>query len=344
MKITLVFKNSNWTTITSKVNAIQSFFSSLPLDITVTSITDLNPLTIPWVSVGAIGGITNTLSSTTTVDPTWFANNVSSLAPDSDIIVYCIMPTDIPVGHTSIGIMQGKVGTIVQCCIFGIQENDHGYVDEVDQGNAFVLFTCHEISHALYLLQGDADNTHAYFYTGQPTKVLGDLKNGKLTKLQQLVGYLKQLVSYYQEEITIIKPVNPINIPVPQPQVQNTVPISMITKWATAISIAEGARKDLNNPLDLKVSTLTESWGASNGMQATDGGWIAKFETYEQGFTAGCNFLKLGCEDELKAFHQARTLETFMEVFAGNPPQPYIQSIADYLGVPLSTDVSAFLS
>lgn len=119
---------------------------------------------------------------------------------------------------------------------------------------------------------------------------------------------------------------------------------TMITKWAGIIKIQEGNAPSLNNPGSLKVSPLTISWGAKNGVQASDGGWIAKFDTYNQGFTALCNFLTLGCHDELKAFHQARTLESFTKIYAGNPPSGYIHGIIQGMGVPGTTDISTFLS
>lgn len=117
-----------------------------------------------------------------------------------------------------------------------------------------------------------------------------------------------------------------------------------ITAWANAIALEEGARKDLNNPGDLKVSTLTKSWGATNGFQASDGGWIAKFPTYQSGFDALCNFLTLGAENELLAYHQTRTLQSFMKIYAGNPPQGYIEGVAKAIGCSLDTDISSFLT
>lgn len=119
---------------------------------------------------------------------------------------------------------------------------------------------------------------------------------------------------------------------------------SKIIEWAHAIAIEEGSKPEVNNPGNLKLSTLTASWGAQEGFQATDGGWIAKFPSLTAGFTALCNFLMLGAQDELIAFHNARTLQSFSMVYAGNPPAQYIQQIADRLNVPLNTNVSSFLT
>lgn len=117
-----------------------------------------------------------------------------------------------------------------------------------------------------------------------------------------------------------------------------------ITKWAKAIEVWEGNAQWLNNPGSLKFSSLTNSWGATPGVQAGDGGYIAKFKDYRSGFAALCNFLVLGCEDHLAYFHDARTLGSFTRKYAGNPPQDYIDGIAHILGVPLDTDIATFLA
>lgn len=120
--------------------------------------------------------------------------------------------------------------------------------------------------------------------------------------------------------------------------------IPTIEQWAAAIAKAEGADPTINNPGDLKLTSLTTSWGATAGFAAQDGGFIAKFATEAIGMTALCNFLALGKENLLLAFHQARTLGLFMKVFAGNPPQKYLNSIYAELGVDASFNVSNFLS
>lgn len=298
MKITFVLNNIQWTTIPTKVASICSFFSP-DLVITPTILhTTFNP---PFTEVEALGGLTNTPANTQTVPSEWFTQNITPLSPTADIIVFCLATTDVPVNRTSIGIMQG--GTPVQCCIFGINETDHAYVNMVDQGNSFELFCKHEISHALYLLEGKSpDNTHLYFYTGVPVGVLTDLKT-------------------------------------PPPVAHPT-----IEKWANAIAKWEGAKPFLNNPGNMGYSSLTASWGAVKGPPKSDGGYFCQFPTYAKGFTALCNFLTLGAQDQLIAYHQARTLEAFSKVYGGNPPQGYIDGIAHELSVLTSVDIATFLS
>jgi hypothetical protein len=100
------------------------------------------------------------------------------------------------------------------------------------------------------------------------------------------------------------------------------------------------------NPGNLKYSTLTASWGAQKGPAASDGGFLCQFANDNAGQTALCNFLVLGCEDELIAFHapEARTLAGFTTIYAGNPPEGYITRIEEALGVPGTTQISTFLT
>ncbi len=121
-----------------------------------------------------------------------------------------------------------------------------------------------------------------------------------------------------------------------------------IQDWANAVKEAEGwsigsPSYTHNNPGNLGYTTLTASWGARQGTKKSDGGHFAFFQDYATGFKALCNFLTLGCQDRLKAFHNARTLESFMKVYAGNPPIAYIQGIAFLLKVPPNTNISTFL-
>ena len=118
----------------------------------------------------------------------------------------------------------------------------------------------------------------------------------------------------------------------------------MIIKWRDAITIGEGATQESNNPGNLKYSTLTASWGATKGRQASDGGYLCQFATLQAGQTALCNFLTLACEGELIISHPwPCTLQDFTVRYAGNPPHGYIDGIATHMGVATSVLISSFL-
>lgn len=149
-------------------------------------------------------------------------------------------------------------------------------------------------------------------------------------------------------DINIKPPMQPQiskNEQVPVPPVHNVPKVDKIALWAKGIEQWEGGPASANhNPGNMKFSTLTKSWGAVQGNKAADGGYFAKFQTYQKGFTALCNFLTLGCENQLSAFHQARTFQKFTTIYAGNPPLTYIQGIAKIVGCELDTDISTFLT
>jgi hypothetical protein len=168
--------------------------------------------------------------------------------------------------------------------------------------------------------------------------------------MKWLIDLIKYLFPWqdtvpHDTEIKFI-PLSPL--PVKQPITPTPMPIvspSKISTWAHLIEQGEGADQKSNNPGNLKVSSLTASWGAKPFRQASDGGWLAKFDTYEKGFTALCNFLTLGCENELIAFHkpEQRTLSGFTKVYAGNPPQGYIDRIVKGMGGDPKVQISTFL-
>lgn len=117
----------------------------------------------------------------------------------------------------------------------------------------------------------------------------------------------------------------------------------LIVRWADAIAKWEGADPKLNNPGDLKFSTLTASLGGTQGKQASDGGWLCKFITPHAGLDALRHFLLLAAEDRLTSYHTARTLQAFSKIYGGNPPQGYIDGIAKEMGVPTTVDIGTFL-
>ena len=82
------------------------------------------------------------------------------------------------------------------------------------------------------------------------------------------------------------------------------------------------------------------------GIAAADGGFLAQFKTESVGEIALCDFLVLGCQDQLVAFHApaARTLGGFTTIYAGNPPQRYIDAIVQAMGGDPNVQISTFLS
>jgi hypothetical protein len=126
-------------------------------------------------------------------------------------------------------------------------------------------------------------------------------------------------------------------------------PRSRIQDWALAIQHAEGGKpQDRNirdhNPGNLKFSPYTQSLGAIKHDQAPDGGWYARFPTYDLGFKALCTFLKEACEGKLRSYKPSMSIDDFTKVYANVPSgHGYIKIVAQRLGVTLDTKISTLL-
>lgn len=157
------------------------------------------------------------------------------------------------------------------------------------------------------------------------------------SKLSQFITMLLELVGIKTKQLETI---------LVEQDTTNPPPMNKIEQWAYIIADLEGADPKLNNPGNFKYSPLIASWGAVKDSAGSDGGYFAKFPTYEMGFTALCNFLTLGCHDELKAYHHARTIKQFTLVYT-NFPKPaydYSDTLIKRLGVTADTDISTFLT
>ena len=174
-------------------------------------------------------------------------------------------------------------------------------------------------------------------------------------------GIMSQIIAIYKQVIALLTQ-QIIQLPVPLPPVKFIPPDdvlppitppappaepkgSKIPLWARAISKEEGFAPGTrswrnNNPGNIKWSSLIQSLGATS----KDPNGFAVFPTYDAGFNALCDFLKLGCLNQLRAFHQARTLEQFTQVYALPPANhPYAANVARALGVSVKVDIKTLL-
>jgi hypothetical protein len=335
-----------WQSWPEKIAAIKAFYASdCDLDITVTP-TTLTPQFSPYTGTSGNGTIYQ-------VDETWYEANVASLAAGADIVMFVVSPSD----HTVPCLMGLEAGHPVgpwQTSVFA-DETSHSFVAEADQGETAVVYATHELSHVFYAMLAKTDNTHLYFYAGTPTKVLAEFDFDE----QELAWY-QQVLQDLEEEMGLLKarqiPPN-ADLPSTQPSQVGTAPTqpaataqsafpAKIIAWAQIIAKEESANPANNNPGNLKYSTLTASWGATPGPAATDGGNLCHFATVAAGQAALSNFLVLGCEDQLIAFHapEARTLAGFTKVYAGNPQAGYTDAIVQAMGGDPNVQISTFLS
>lgn len=155
--------------------------------------------------------------------------------------------------------------------------------------------------------------------------------------LQNIVNLLRQLITQSN---------NPPVITPDQSDVEpvKLTPMDKILTWARAIQKEEGwnpeSRSYRNkNPGNLKFTSLTFSLGASS--KDKDGFCI--FLDEDKGIEALCGFLKLACTDQLKAFHDARTLRQFTKVYAQPPNDNYANNVAKALNVKVDIDIKELL-
>jgi hypothetical protein len=336
-----------WTSWGEKIVAIKAFYAPVcDLNITL-SPSKLTPQFAPYAPISGS-------ADTYVVDPTWYQENVLPLAEGADMIIFVVPPTDHPNVITYMGLdvyQQGQPGRLT---VFS-DETSHTYVGSVDQGEAAVVVAEHEISHQFYAELAKTDNTHLYFYAGTPEKVLADFDFDEtlLSDYQQLVIALKKKLGLLQArqiaptpDLTPSQQQNSAPTATQDPKPSQTSFPAKITLWSALVSKEEGANPLNHNPGNLAFSTLTQSWGAVQGPAKSDGGYLAKFENDIAGLTALCNFLVLGCQDELLAFHapEARTLAGFTKIYAGNPPQGYTDAIVQGMGGDPDVQISTFLS
>lgn len=187
----------------------------------------------------------------------------------------------------------------------------------------------------------------------------------QIQTLSTIVSLLSKLVTLLYKFFPPSTPATPVStsvnqespsvVPQPVTPIPTSIAASRIPDWARAVQVAEGwylpgqvvdgilypkgsVSYQMHNPGNLKYSDLTASWGGAKGELASDGGYFCYFTDESTGFVALCNFLQLGAKDELIAFHEARTLADFTEVYAHptklpNGSIPYLNTICNQLKV-----------
>jgi hypothetical protein len=339
----------NWASWPEKIAAIKAFYAPVcELDITLIP-TKLTPTFSPEAPISGS-------AATYIVDPAWYAANVTPLADGANIIMFAVPPTDHPGVITYMGFEAGHPIGPWQTTVFA-DETSHTYVNDIaDQGETAVVYATHELSHVFYAMLAKTDKTHLYFFAGTPEKVLADFDfdEQELSWYQQAIADLEQIIADYKARKTG-PPVEPTASTqssqngTPAPQLSGPTEPAFppkIVAWADLIGKEEGGKPEHHNPGNLKYSSLTASWGGMKGPAASDGGYLAVFKDEQTGHAALCNFLVLGCEDQLIAFHapEARTLAGFTKIYAGNPPQGYTNAIVAGMGGDPNIQISTFLA
>lgn len=179
----------------------------------------------------------------------------------------------------------------------------------------------------------------------------------------QILQIFAQILGLDSKIVTKLPPANGpiVTNPPATPPINGEKNHPMIVAWAKAIIVAEGGNKSYPNiPQcgNLRYTAYTKSLGA---VGHTPTGNYAIFPDAETALGATvlgtdfgpaqyvmngkglCQFLLDAANNELIPYKSARTLIAFTKIFAGNPPQGYIDTIATILKVGESTDISTFV-
>lgn len=174
LKIKFVFNNCDWPSIPQKIQEIKNFYApKFQIEADVFHTTFKN---IPFAVTNTLDGSSGVELHGTSefVEPTWYDKNITSLALAYDMVVFFVSDAD-KVGHlTSAGIRADNDQGPVEITLFGGKETDHAYNQGVDMGSSFGFFAIHEIAHGIAMMFKIPDNTHKYFYTSDPKRILND--------------------------------------------------------------------------------------------------------------------------------------------------------------------------
>jgi hypothetical protein len=342
LKTLFVFNNCDWTTIPQKIEEVKKFFSpkiDMQIDVKKTSF-----INIPFVSVNALDGTSHqdgvdVTGKSETIEDAWYNKNLSIPNKGYDIIVFCISESD-KTGHlTATGIRSDRDQGAVETIVFGGQENWRTYVNGIDIGNNFVIFSCHEISHAIYMLLGGVDNTHKYFYSGQPAKVLEDFNTQPKTvdtlSIQEIIKNLLIKVGLLQQQLADL----------------NAPKTDKLDLFCKAIQEHEGyfppsskypkgsVSYRNNNPFNLRYVGQTKTIGK-------DANNFAIFKTYADGFETGKQMVLNAIKGLSKIYKPTDTIFQFFSKYAPsfeNNVLAYAQSVATKVGVTIDFPISGLV-
>lgn len=200
MKIIIIANLCEWASWPAKIAAIKAFWAplvDLEIDIKYTDYANI-PTTkyagtiTQFLPTGAV----DVPGEDTEIDQTWFNANIGPLITGYDIAVF---QTTSPTGNgLPLGIKFEDLNGTWCCETFIPGEEDNYYLSGMTElGNSAEIIISHEISHAIYSITGQQDNTHLYFYANNFKRVLTDIS---LPTDSPLVKLLRELVSVLMQE------------------------------------------------------------------------------------------------------------------------------------------------
>lgn len=169
--VKVIANNIHWNSLPAKLDAIRDFYAprcNLVFDVVRTS---LEPVFSTYPELGTVA----------VVDREWYDVNIATPhAIDTDLILLIVSRVDHIGIVTYAGYMSFNNVGPWETTVFAQGEFDDLYMQGKNLGNSFVVYACHELSHAFYYIVGKHDDTHVHFpvaqdpYVDDPKNVLAD--------------------------------------------------------------------------------------------------------------------------------------------------------------------------
>lgn len=334
LKLIIVANKAQWASWAEKITNIKSFFSSkVDFDVTL-SHTQFD--TIPFITfvpedTKEFSGDAKTILG---IDPTWYDQNITSIAKGYDIVLFVTELGIWPVSDQARGWRTDRDQGPVELQI-GTVETEATYCNNVLLWNLAEHLSEHEILHALFMITGQPDRTHYWDYVvgnlggalaeidfGFNTKTIQSLKN-------QLIGLITQALNLLYQQVKNMQPTTPL-----------------LDKMCLAIQDHEGyypGSKSYvnNNPGNLRYAHQV-------GATGVDASGFATFGTYQDGMNALKRQITIAASGNSKVYSKMMTLAEFFATYAPssdhNDPVIYAQKVATAMGVTTSFQIKDLLA
>ena len=163
-----------------------------------------------------------------------------------------------------------------------------------------------------------------------------------LVAAAQWLGLIEKQIKQLPSPTPISTPPNTESQPPATPMPEPTPKISKLDKFCDAIELMEGAKKELNNPGNLRYTPFTATLGAID----KDSRGFCIFPDYATGKGALKQFVKLASEDKLKNYHDC-TILSFFHVYApsadGNNPANYANFVSQKVAQNINDKLKDFI-
>jgi hypothetical protein len=336
IKLKLVANNlGKWKTLPDKINELKKWAKGIDLQIDL-KYTTFDP--VPFsIYNPLIDQYNKKLISTQCqgVSPDWYDTNISSQAKGYDIVLFCLN-MDQWEGNSARGWRTDSSNGPIELQV-GSDEREHS-----SSYNNFLMFAKHEISHALYMMTGQADRTHEFYYNGDEycDKIWGDLRfvepnwADDPVLWERFLNFLRVIFSIMKEEPKTILPDEPVPTK------------ATIENFCKAIERHEGyfqGSRSFRNNNSGNLRYCEQRLAIGKDKQN-----FAIFATYQDGFNTLKEMITRAKNGLSKVYSPENTLTDFFSLYApafdSNDPNNYAKVVAKEIGVDTSFKIKNLIA